>query len=210
MSLGPPLAPGRPLGATGPANAQGDPTMWSGGRPRLPRTGSARPAADGRNASAQVSAGLQHRPAPRGLAGLIVPGLALTSVGLALLTGVAAGGSYATHRLPGVLLIDFGFALAFMLLLATATGGLSPQDSGGTSASSRPRGVVDDVCVTHCISALISALGAPTSVMLLVPAVREYRSGASALRLVAGAVIFLSASYTLVRDARRLRTGPTA
>jgi hypothetical protein len=46
--------------------------------------------------------------------------------------------------------------------------------------------------------------------MLLVLAVREYRSGASVLWLVAGAVIFLSASYTLVRDARRLRPGPTA
>jgi hypothetical protein len=46
--------------------------------------------------------------------------------------------------------------------------------------------------------------------MLLVLAVREYRSGASVLWLVAGVVIFLSASYTLVRDMRRLRTGPTA
>jgi transposase InsO family protein len=31
----------------------------------------------------------------------------------------------------------------------------------------------------------------------------------SVLWLMVGAVIFLSASYTLVRDARRLRTGPT-
>jgi len=45
--------------------------------------------------------------------------------------------------------------------------------------------------------------------MLVVAGVREYRSGASVLWLVAGAVIFLSASYTLVRDVRRLRTGPT-
>ncbi|WP_331719741.1 hypothetical protein [Streptomyces virginiae] len=60
------------------------------------------------------------------------------------------------------------------------------------------------------ISALISAFGVLASVMLLVFAVREYRSGASVLWLVAGAVIFLGASYTLVRDARRLRAGPTA
>ncbi|MEV4942875.1 hypothetical protein [Streptomyces zaomyceticus] len=70
--------------------------------------------------------------------------------------------------------------------------------------------IVDDVHVTNRISALISAFGVLASVMLLVDAVREYRSGASVLWLVAGAVIFLSASYTLVRDARRLRTGPTA
>ncbi|WP_326841091.1 hypothetical protein OHB33_01075 [Streptomyces sp. NBC_01558] len=64
--------------------------------------------------------------------------------------------------------------------------------------------------MTNRVSALISAFGVLASVMLLVFAVREYRFGASVLWLVAGAVIFLSASYTLVRDVRRLRTGPTA
>ncbi|MEV4430019.1 hypothetical protein ACN9M0_00605 [Streptomyces sp. R-07] len=70
--------------------------------------------------------------------------------------------------------------------------------------------VVDDVGVTNRISALISAFGALVSVMLLVVAVREYRSGASVLWLVAGVGIFLSALYTLVRDVRRLRTRPIA
>jgi hypothetical protein len=70
--------------------------------------------------------------------------------------------------------------------------------------------VVDDVRVTHRISALISAFGVLVSVMLLVLAVREYRAGASVLWLVAGAGILFSALYTLVRDARRLRAGPTA
>ncbi|MFE7600735.1 hypothetical protein [Streptomyces sp. NPDC057494] len=46
--------------------------------------------------------------------------------------------------------------------------------------------------------------------MLLALAVREYRSGASALWIVAGAALLLGTSYTLVRDVRRLRTGPTA
>ncbi|WP_030691114.1 hypothetical protein [Streptomyces globisporus] len=64
--------------------------------------------------------------------------------------------------------------------------------------------------MTHRIGALISAFGLLASVALLVLAVREYRSGASVLWLVAGVVIFLGASYTLVRDARRLRTGSTA
>ncbi|MFI0926911.1 hypothetical protein [Streptomyces sp. NPDC021012] len=64
--------------------------------------------------------------------------------------------------------------------------------------------------MTNRISALISAFGVLASVMLLVFAVREYRSGASVLWLVAGIVIFLGASYTLARDVRRLRTGPTA
>jgi hypothetical protein len=67
--------------------------------------------------------------------------------------------------------------------------------------------VVDDVHVTNRISALISAFGVLASMMLLVGAVLEYRSGASALWIAAGAVIFLSALYALVRDVRRLRTG---
>ncbi|MFF8639034.1 hypothetical protein ACF052_33145 [Streptomyces pilosus] len=62
--------------------------------------------------------------------------------------------------------------------------------------------------MTHRISALISVFGVLVSVMLLVLAVREYRSGASVLWLVAGVVILFSASCTLVRDTRRLRTGP--
>ncbi|MEV7111551.1 hypothetical protein [Streptomyces anulatus] len=70
--------------------------------------------------------------------------------------------------------------------------------------------VVDDVRVNHRVSALISVFGVCVSVLLLVLAVREYRSGASVLWLVFGAVVFLSALYALVVDARRLRTGPTA
>ncbi|MFE4453775.1 hypothetical protein [Streptomyces sp. NPDC056796] len=62
--------------------------------------------------------------------------------------------------------------------------------------------------MTHRISVLISAFGALAGAMLLVLSVREYRSGASFLWPVAGSVILLSATYTLVRDTRRLRTGP--
>ncbi|MEU0132536.1 hypothetical protein ABZ172_00620 [Streptomyces sp. NPDC006296] len=64
--------------------------------------------------------------------------------------------------------------------------------------------------MTNRISALISAFGVLAGVVLVVAGVREYRSGASVLWLVAGAVILLSALYALVRDVRRFRTGPTA
>jgi hypothetical protein len=91
-----------------------------------------------------------------------------------------------------------------------STGFLAPRGSQAGSLGSLPlaEAVLDDVRVTHRISALISAFGVLVSVMLLVAAVREYRSGASALWLVAATAILLSASYTLVRDARRLRTEP--
>lgn len=64
--------------------------------------------------------------------------------------------------------------------------------------------------MTHRVSALISAFGVLAGVMLLLLAVREYRSGASVLWVLAGVAIFLSTAYTLVRDVRRLRTGPSA
>jgi hypothetical protein len=63
--------------------------------------------------------------------------------------------------------------------------------------------------VTNRISALISAFGVLPSVLLLVLAVREYRSGASILWIGAGVVIFLIALHALVRDVRRLLTKPT-
>ncbi|MEU7062831.1 hypothetical protein ACIGQE_28340 [Streptomyces sp. NPDC053429] len=59
------------------------------------------------------------------------------------------------------------------------------------------------------ISALISAGGLLVSMLLLGVAVREYRSGASALWLAAGAALVLLSLHTLVRDLRRLRTGRT-
>ncbi|MFI5853637.1 hypothetical protein [Streptomyces parvulus] len=64
--------------------------------------------------------------------------------------------------------------------------------------------------MTNRISTLISALGVLASTLLLTFAVREYRSGASALWIGAGALIFISASFTLVRDVRRLRSGSAA
>ncbi|MFF9506392.1 MDR family MFS transporter [Streptomyces sp. NPDC014724] len=82
-------------------------------------------------AATQVSARLYRRLAPRVL---IAPGLALTAIGLALLTGLGADSTYADQVLPGTLLVGFGLGLAFVPLFATATGGIAPQDSGGTAA----------------------------------------------------------------------------
>ncbi|WP_326767496.1 MDR family MFS transporter [Streptomyces sp. NBC_01591] len=82
-------------------------------------------------ASTQVAARLCHRLAPRNL---IVPGLLLTAVGLAILTGIDADSAYTAQVLPGTLLIGFGVGLALTPLFTTATGGVAAQDSGGTSA----------------------------------------------------------------------------
>ncbi|MEE1771457.1 hypothetical protein PUR34_25740 [Streptomyces sp. JV185] len=62
------------------------------------------------------------------------PGLLLTAVGLAILTGIDADSSYTAQVLPGTLLVGFGTGLALAPHFATATGEVAPQDSGGTSA----------------------------------------------------------------------------
>ncbi|MER7623595.1 hypothetical protein [Streptomyces sp. NPDC126503] len=59
--------------------------------------------------------------------------------------------------------------------------------------------------MAHRVSTLISALSVLPAVMLLVVAVREYRSGASVLWVAAGAVILAATLHALVRDVRRLR-----
>ncbi|MET8742162.1 MFS transporter [Streptomyces sp. NPDC004728] len=83
-------------------------------------------------AATQVAARLCHRLAPRNL---IVPGLLLTAIGLAVLTGIDAHGAYTAQVLPGTLLIGFGAGLALTPLFTTVTGGVAAQDSGGTSAA---------------------------------------------------------------------------
>ncbi|WSY87030.1 MFS transporter [Streptomyces sp. NBC_00876] len=82
--------------------------------------------------STQVSARLLPRVEPRVL---IVSGLAITAVGLALLTRIEPGGAYVTQVLPGLLLTGFGTGLAFMPVLATATEAAGPELSGERSAA---------------------------------------------------------------------------
>ncbi|MFE2145885.1 MDR family MFS transporter [Streptomyces sp. NPDC059456] len=81
--------------------------------------------------STPVSARLLRRAAPRLLT---MAGLALTAVGLLLLTGLE-GGSYATGALPGMLLAGLGTGIALVPILATATGGGGAEHSGGAAGA---------------------------------------------------------------------------
>lgn len=81
-------------------------------------------------ASTQVSARLLPRTAPRVL---IVSGLAVTAVGMMLLTRLEPDGTYLAQVLPGLLLTGFGTGLVFPAVFATATGG--PELSGARSAA---------------------------------------------------------------------------
>jgi len=66
---------------------------------------------------------------------LIVPGLLIAAVGVALLTQLTPGASYATHVLPTELLLGLGLGLAMVPCISTATSNAEPRDIGITSAT---------------------------------------------------------------------------
>ncbi|MFF5703040.1 hypothetical protein ACFY7H_11115 [Streptomyces sp. NPDC012794] len=59
--------------------------------------------------------------------------------------------------------------------------------------------------MTRHTGTAISAFGVLACSVLLVGAVHDYRTGASPLWIAAGALLFLGAVCTLVRDVRRSR-----
>nr|WP_202443463.1 MFS transporter [Streptomyces sp. SID8375] len=82
--------------------------------------------------STQISARLLHRIPPRFL---MVPGALLAAAGLFTLTHLTALPAYVSHVLPAMLLVGLGMGLIFMPVMATATSGVAPHDSGVTSAT---------------------------------------------------------------------------
>ncbi len=65
---------------------------------------------------------------------LIGSGMLIASAGLITLTRIGVGTGYATHVLPGLLLMGFGLGLVFSSAMATATFGVEPHDAGVASA----------------------------------------------------------------------------
>lgn len=66
---------------------------------------------------------------------LLVPGMVLAAGGMAWMTQITVGGSYAAQVLPAEILLGFGFGLTFMPVFSVATAGVAPQDAGVTSAT---------------------------------------------------------------------------
>ncbi|HEY0346480.1 MAG TPA: MFS transporter [Solirubrobacteraceae bacterium] len=65
---------------------------------------------------------------------LIGTGMMTGALGMLSLTGVGVHTAYATHVLPGLLIIGVGMGLVFSSGLATATFGVEPSDAGVASA----------------------------------------------------------------------------
>jgi EmrB/QacA subfamily drug resistance transporter len=82
--------------------------------------------------SVGIAARLLTKLPPRAL---LVPGMLLAAGGMAWMTQISVGGSYATEVLPAEILLGLGFGLTFMPVFSVATAGVAPQDAGVTSAT---------------------------------------------------------------------------
>jgi EmrB/QacA subfamily drug resistance transporter len=82
-------------------------------------------------AATTASTRLLPRIGPRPLIGT---GMLTGALGMLSLTGVGVQTAYATHVLPGLLIIGVGMGLVFSSGLATATFGVEPSDAGVASA----------------------------------------------------------------------------
>ncbi|MFF4900389.1 MFS transporter [Streptomyces sp. NPDC001068] len=82
--------------------------------------------------STQIAARLLHRVPPRLL---LVPGLLVAAGALALIAQVGIEPAYASHILPGMLMLGLGMGTAMMTSVSLATGGVAPRDSGAASAT---------------------------------------------------------------------------
>ncbi len=65
---------------------------------------------------------------------LIGGGMLVASAGMLSMTGIGVGTAYATHVLPGLLIMGAGLGLVFSSAMATATFGVDPADAGVASA----------------------------------------------------------------------------
>ena len=66
---------------------------------------------------------------------LVIPGMLIGALGVSLLTQLTPGAAYATHILPGELLLGLGFGIALVPCISTATNNAEPRDVGITSAT---------------------------------------------------------------------------
>ena len=66
---------------------------------------------------------------------LMVPGLLVAAGALAITAQVGTEPAYASHILPGMLMLGLGMGTAMMTSVSLATGSVAPRDSGAASAT---------------------------------------------------------------------------
>jgi EmrB/QacA subfamily drug resistance transporter len=113
----------------------------------------------------------------------VVPtGMTLSALGLAYLTGINVGSSYAGAVLPGIMVMGVGFGLTMAPSLATATRGVAPGEAGVASAmvnTSQQVGgslglAVLSTLFAHAASSYNAAAGTPLRIAQTEAAVHGY------------------------------------
>jgi EmrB/QacA subfamily drug resistance transporter len=114
---------------------------------------------------------------------LIGGGMLLASAGLATLTTIGPHTAYATHVLPGILVMGAGMGLVFSSAMATATFGVETSDAGVASAmvntmqqvgGSIGTALLSTLAASAVTSELASAGGRPDAAALAHAAVHGY------------------------------------
>jgi len=154
--------------------------------------------------SATVAAQLLPRVGPRVL---MVTGMVMATFGLVLFTQLGVHSSYASHLLPGMIVISLGMGFVFVPLTSTALIGVDEHDAGVASAlvnttqqvgGSLGTALLNTVAATATASYLTSHRGSTAQVASLVHGYTEAFTFSAGL-LGVGAV----AALLLVRANRR-------
>ncbi len=149
---------------------------------------------------------------------LIGGGMLVAAAGMLSMTGIGVGTAYATHVLPGLLVMGAGLGLVFSSAMATATFGVAPADAGVASAmvntmqqigGSIGTALLSTLAASAVTSELAGIAGRPTSLDLSRAAVHGYTTAfwwAAGIYAV-GAVVCASLLTARSRAVGRIAAG---
>lgn len=123
----------------------------------------------------------------------LVLGPVLTAAGLFLLSFITAGGSYATHVLPGLALTGIGMGMVFLPLQNVALRGVSPQDAGVAGAlSTASMQIGGSVGLAVWTTVAAGATGSAMTIDAMVDGYGAVFLGSALLMLVGGIIALVA------------------
>lgn len=123
----------------------------------------------------------------------LVLGPVLTAAGLLWLSFITAGGSYATHVLPGLALTGIGMGMVFLPLQNVALRGVSPQDAGVAGAlSTASMQIGGSVGLAVWTTVAAGATGSAMTIDAMVDGYGAVFLGSALLMLVGGIIALVA------------------
>lgn len=123
----------------------------------------------------------------------LVLGPVLTGAGLFWLSFITAGGSYATHVLPGLALTGIGMGMVFLPLQNVALRGVSPQDAGVAGAlSTASMQIGGSVGLAVWTTVAAGATGSAMTIDAMVDGYGAVFLGSALLMLVGGIIALVA------------------